>query len=277
MISAEALGARLGSPGLKLVDGSWFLDGTDARAAFHEAHLPGAVFYDLDASSAQDTDLPHMLPSPAAFAERAGALGLAAGDDIVVYDQQGLFSAARVWWALRVMGAPSVRVLDGGMPKWRAEGRPVESGRPAPTRARFEAAAALRRVYDADGVLSALRTGTVQVADARPAPRFSGEVPESRPGLRRGHMPGARNLPFGALLNPDKTLKDPDALRRAFADAGLDPDRPIMATCGSGVTAAVLVLALARLGRADAGLYDGSWADWGRREDLPVASGAADP
>lgn len=275
MISAEALQARLGSPELKVVDGSWFLDGTDARAAFRQAHLPGAVFYDLDASSAQDADLPHMLPSPGAFARRAGELGLTVDDNIVVYDQQGLFSAARVWWALRVMGARSVRVLDGGLPSWRERGGPLEAGDPAPPPAVFQARFDPAQVAAAEDVLSALTTGSAQVADARPAARFRGGAPEPRAGLRSGAMPGAANVPFGDLLNADRTLKSAEALRQAFAVAGVDPDRPVVATCGSGVTAAVVLLALARLGRDDGRLYDGSWADWGRRAELPVVAGAS--
>lgn len=270
MISAEALQARLGSPGLKVVDGSWFLDGTDARAAFRQVHLPGAVFYDLDLSSAQDADLPHMLPSPEAFARRAGELGLSVDDEIVVYDQQGLFSAARVWWALRVMGARSVRVLDGGLPAWRTAGGSLETGEADPAPARFKADFHPQRVIAAEEVLAALQDRSAQVADARSAARFRGEAPEPRAGLRSGAMPGAANLPFGELLNADRTLKSAEALREAFAAAGLDPDIPVVATCGSGVTAAVILLALARLGREDGRLYDGSWADWGRRAELPV-------
>lgn len=272
MISTGGLAARLGQPGLKVVDASWHLGGRDGRAEFQAARIPGAVFLDLDAASDADSPLPHMLPSAQAFAAAMGALGLRADDAIVVYDGAGLFSAARAWWMLSVMGAREVRVLDGGLPKWRAEGRAVETGpAPTPAPATFEARFDPAAVADLEAVRQALAEAG-QVADARGAARFRGEAAEPRPGLRPGHMPGARNLPYGALLNPDGTMKAGADLEAAFRDAGIDPERPVVTSCGSGVTAAILSLGLARLGRASR-LYDGSWAEWGGRTDTPAVSG----
>lgn len=270
LISTIDLGAGLGSPHLRLVDASWHLDGRDGRTDFEAARLPGSVFFDLEASSDPDSPLPHMLPKPASFAARAGSLGMAADDRIVVYDTLGIRSAARVWWMFRAMGARDVRVLDGGRPKWLFEGRKVESGPVTlPTAATFTSTPRPDLVADIDAVRAAL-TGRAQVLDARPADRFSGDAPEPRPGLRSGHMPGALNLPFTALLNPDGTMKQRPALEEAFDKAGIDLDRPAVTTCGSGVTAAILSLGLAVIGR-DSRLYDGSWAEWGGRADTPVA------
>lgn len=272
MIATDDLAARLGEPGLKIVDASWHLGDRDGRAEFQAARIPAAVFFDLDAVSDADSPLPHMLPSAPAFAASMGALGLRADDAIVVYDGAGLFSAARAWWMLTVMGARDVRVLDGGLPKWRAEGRAVETGpaqapEPATFDARFDPAA----VADLDDVRQALAQAG-QVVDARGAARFLGQAPEPRPGLRSGHMPGARNLPYGQLLNADGTLKAGAALEAAFRSAGIDPERPVVTSCGSGVTAAILSLGLARLGRVSR-LYDGSWTEWGGRSDTPAVTG----
>jgi len=271
LISTTELAARLNDPVLRIVDGSWHLDGRDARADFEAGHIPGAVFFDLDAISDHTTDLPHMLPDAATFAEAAGALGIAETDTIVVYDTVGLFSAARVWWTFRVMGAREVFVLDGGLPAWRAEGRPIETGPARTTPTRFDPSPNPAAVADVPTVMAAL-TGDAQVIDARPAARFRGEQPEPRTGLRPGHMPGALNLPMKSVLDAAGRLKRGSDLEASFRQAGVDPDRPIVTTCGSGVTAAVLTLALAELGR-DSRLYDGSWAEWGRRHDLPVATG----
>lgn len=213
-----------------------------------------------------------MSPTPEAFAARMGGLGIAAEDDIVVYDTVGIRSSARAWWMFRLFGAERVRVLDGGLPKWRADGLPVESGpAPEPARAVFSARLDKSLLRDIDGVRAAL-AGTAQVLDARAAERFAGQVPEPRVGLRSGHMPGAMNLPFLQMLNPDGTMKDRVALKATFRDTGLDLDRPVVTTCGSGVTAAILSLGLAVLGRSSA-VYDGSWAEWGSRTDTPIQTG----
>jgi len=272
LISTEELAARLGDPSLRIIDGSWHLDGRDAAAEHLEARIPGAVWFDLEGVSDHATDLPHMLPTPEAFAAAVGAMGVSEGDTVVVYDTAGLFSAPRVWWTFRLMGAKDVRVLDGGLPRWKAEGRTLESGpASAPTPARFTAAPRVGDVADLPSVLSAL-TGDAQIVDARPAARFTGEAAEPRAGLRSGHMPGALNLPFKTLIGEDGRLLRGEALSARFAEAGLDLDGPIITSCGSGVTAAVLTLALAELGR-DSALYDGSWAEWGGRDDTPVAVG----
>ena len=269
LISVEDLAAQLDQPNLRIVDASWHLDGRDARTDFEQAHIPGAVFFDLDAVSDRDSPLPHMMPTPAAFAEAVGALGVAADDRIVVYYTVGLFSAARVWWMFRTMGARDVRVLDGGLPLWRVRGLAVEQGAASPEPAVFEALAAPGAVAALDDVRTALDGGD-QVIDARGAARFTGQAAEPRPGVRGGHMPGALNLPFGRLLDPDGRMKRGDALAQAFADAGVDVDKPAITTCGSGVTAAILTLGLAELGRLSR-LYDGSWSEWGSRQDTPVA------
>ena len=233
------------------------------------------MFFDIDEIADTASPLPHMLPSPAKFASRVKALGLGDGSRIVVYDQSGLMSAARVWWAFRVMGHDDVVVLDGGLPKWIAEGRDTED-RPAPLRERhFTARMDNGLVRDLVGVTRALEGAREQVVDARPASRFTGEAPEPRAGLKSGHMPGARNVPSSTLFAPDGTMLPADALAKLFADAGVDVARPVVTSCGSGITACLLALALARLGRWRTAVYDGSWAEWGATEGVPVVAGAA--
>jgi thiosulfate/3-mercaptopyruvate sulfurtransferase len=273
MISTAALEDLMGRPDLRVVDASWHMDGRDGRALFETGHIPGAAYFDIEAVSDRSSPLPHMLALPETFAVAVGALGIGVNDDIVVYDQAGLFSAARVWWNFRIMGARRVRVLDGGLPKWVAERRMTEGGPGAPTPVRFEARFDPAMVKDAEQVRANIEARGFQLLDARSAARFTAEAPEPRAGLRGGHVPGSVSLPFGQVLNPDATMKSVDELKAAFAASGADLSGPLAASCGSGVTAPILALALARLGREDVAIYDGSWTEWGGREDTPVQTG----
>ena len=277
LVSTEQVADRLGRPGLRIVDASWYLPtaGRDARGEYRAGHLPGAVFFDLDAVSDRRSELPHMLPSPEEFAGALGSMGIGDGDEVIVYDGSGAnLSAARAWWMFRVFGHDRVAVLDGGLPKWRAEGRPLEMGVAAVPQARFTPQGPARGIVrDLDSIRRAVESGDEQIVDVRSAGRFAGVEPEPRPGLRGGHIPGSRNLPFTELVAPDGTLLPPDALRRRIAAAGVDPSRPITATCGSGVSACTLIHALHLLGNDQVSLYDGAWAEWGGRADTPVERG----
>ncbi|MFD1331472.1 3-mercaptopyruvate sulfurtransferase [Methylopila musalis] len=275
LVSTEWLSERLGDPDVIPVDGSWYLPAAkrDGPAEFFGAHIPGAVFFDINTVADLATDLPHMLPSPEVFAEAVGKLGIGDGATVVAYDGAGLFAAARVWWTFKVFGVKNVYVLDGGLPKWKAEGRPIESGSatraPATFTPRFDAAA----VRNADDIAAGLESKAFQVIDARPAARFRGEAAEPRPGLASGHIPGSLNVPFDQVVK-DGRLADEAALRAAFEAAGVDVSAPIVTTCGSGVSAAILALALEGAGGKAEGLYDGSWAEWGAGQ-RPVATGPA--
>jgi len=276
LVSTSWLAERLGSDEVQVVDASWFMPGEPRTGAgsYAAGHIPGAVFFDIDAIADPSSGLPHMLPAPDAFAEAAGALGLRRDLTVVVYDAQGIFSAPRVWWTLRTMGFPEVFVLDGGLVKWRAEGRPIDAALPHPVATTIEPAFDPSLVRDIDSVRQTLATRDAQVIDARPGPRFRGEVPEPRAGLRGGHMPGALNVPWGELVEADGAMKSADALRAAFEAAGVDLGRPIVTTCGSGISASILALALAVLGRDDVPVYDGSWSEWGAADaGTPVATG----
>jgi thiosulfate/3-mercaptopyruvate sulfurtransferase len=275
MVSTDWLAERLDDPKIRVFDASWFMPGSprDPDKEYAAAHIPGAVRFDIDALSDQASPLPHMLAAPSDFAVAMRRLGLNADSTAVVYDSEGLFSAARAWWNLRAMGHEASVVLEGGLPRWIAEGRAVETGWREPDHGNFKAHPRTDLVEDLEAVRETLERKSAQVVDARSAARFRGEAPEPRAGLRGGHMPGAFNLPSSAVIE-DGALLPAGRLREAFHAARIDTRAPIVTTCGSGVSAAILALALARLGRLDVPVYDGSWTEWGGRADTPVATGA---
>ncbi len=277
LVSTDWLAAHMKDPDLRILDASTYLPSVDrdGRTEYDAVHIPGARFFDIDDVSDGRSDLPHMVPPIEKFMSRVRAMGVGDGHQIVVYDGSGLFSAARVWWLFRLMGQNNIAVLDGGLPKWIAEGREVEDLAPVIRDRHMTVRFQNQMVRDVTQVSSASKLGTSQIVDARAAARFRGEAPEPREGLRSGHIPNSRNVPFTDLLNDDKTMKTPDQTRAIFESAGVDLKKPIITTCGSGVTAAVLGLALERMGHDMWSLYDGSWTEWGMFPTVPVATGEA--
>lgn len=275
LVSTEWLAQHMRDPDLRILDASWYLpsSGRDAKKEYDAGHIPSARFFDIDEISDSRSDLPHMAPPVEKFISRLRKMGVGDGHQVVIYDGTGIFSAPRVWWLFRLMGKTDVAVLDGGFPKWKAEGREVED---LPPMVRDRHMTVQRQNYlvkDVTQVASASKLGDHEIIDARAPGRFAGTEPEPRPGVRPGHIPGSKNLHYAQLLNPDGTMKDKAGLRAAFEAAGIDLSKPAITSCGSGVSAAILNLALERIGKADHALYDGSWAEWGMYGDLNVATG----
>lgn len=281
LVDTEWLAAHLEAPDVRIIDASYYLpnEGLNGRAEYEAHHIPGAVFFDIDDIADSDNPLPHMLPSPEKFSSKVRRLGLGDGVRIVAYDQRGIWSAARAWWSFRVFGHEDVAVLDGGLPKWMREGRPVAEGPVQPEPRHFTARMNTLLVRDKAQLLGNLKSRREQVLDARAAGRFTGETPEPRPGMRGGHIPGSRSLPFLELVDPEaQTMLPPESLEARFMAAGIDLTRPVVTTCGSGVTAGVLALGLHLLGHRQVAVYDGSWSEWGLPDgDTPVETGPADP
>ncbi len=275
LVSTDWLAAHLKDPDLRVLDATWFFpsEGRDARAEYALTHIPGARFFDIDDISDHRSDLPHMAPPIEKFMSRLRAMGVGDGHQVVVYDAHGLFSAARVWWLFRLMGQENVAVLDGGLPKWIAEDRETEDMEPIIRDRHMTVRRQNQMIKDVTQVSAASKLGDYEILDARSPGRFRGEEPEPREGLRSGHVPGSKNVHYRTLLNGDNTMKSPEDLRGALAEAGVDLSKPVITTCGSGVTAAIINLALERIGKTDHALYDGSWAEWGAFPTVPVATG----
>ncbi len=276
LVSTQWLAGEIGTPGLVILDASAHLPnaGRDAAAEFAEAHIPGARFLDLKALTNPDDPVPAAPPTRAQFDAHLAALGVAPDARIVLYDNSAMRTAARAWFVFRLYGLPNVTVLDGGLPKWRAEDRAVETGAVDTAACNFSSSGGTGTIRYKPEILANIDSGAEQVVDARDGPRFRGEIPDIRPNMPTGHIPGSCNVPFDRVLNPDGTFKDDAGIRAAFAEAGVDLDRPVVTSCGSGVTASVLLFALHLIGK-DAALYDGSWSDWGADSDMPVATGPA--
>ncbi|MEM9351351.1 MAG: 3-mercaptopyruvate sulfurtransferase [Pseudomonadota bacterium] len=277
LVSTLWLADHLKDPDLRILDASWYLPAMDrdAKAEYEAAHIPGARFFNIDEISDHRSELPHMVPPVEKFMSRMRAMGVGDGHQVVVYDGMGMFSAARVWWLFKLMGKKDVAVLDGGFPKWQAEAHPIEDMPPVIRDRHMTATRQNHLVKDVTQVAMASKLGDYEIVDARPADRFRGDVPEPREGMRSGHIPGSKNVPFPTLLNDDQTMKGVDELRAVFEAAGVDLKKPVITSCGSGVTAAILSLALERIGKTDHALYDGSWSEWGQFPTLNVATGEA--
>ncbi len=276
LIETEELERELEAPDLVIVDASWHMpsDGKDARKEYLEEHIPGALFFDIDEIADTKSPLPHMLPPPEKFSSRMRSMGIGDGSRIVVYDSKGLYSAARVWWTFRVMGVEDVSVLNGGLPKWKREKRPLESGEPrSRTTRHFTARRNADLVRDLADMKAVVKDKSAEIVDARAPDRFAGRVAEPRPGLRSGHIPGAHNLSYGRLIKKDGTLKTAPELEKLFDEAGVDLSKPVVTSCGSGITASVLALALAVIGHRRSSVYDGAWAEWGADKTLPIETG----
>jgi thiosulfate/3-mercaptopyruvate sulfurtransferase len=276
LTETDELARELDAPDLVIIDASWYMpsEGKNAHAEHLEEHIPGALFFDIDEIADTKSKLPHMLPPPEKFSSRMRAMGIGDGSRIVVYDSRGLYSAARVWWTFRVMGVDDVSVLNGGLPKWKQEGKPLDSGAPKTRTTRhFTARRNADLVRDLSDMKALVKDKSGEIVDARAPDRFAGQAPEPRAGLRSGHIPGAHNVPFGRLLNKDGTLKSAPELQRLFEQAGVDLNKPVVTSCGSGITASVLALGLAEIDHRRTAVYDGSWSEWGADQSLPIETG----